>query len=62
MICPKCGEMYEDDMPRCLWCDAPNPDHAAAMERLETEKKRNVLDFKNYVKKIKKFYIKIWRN
>ena len=39
MICPKCGEKYEDDMPRCLWCDAPNPDYAAAMELLETEKK-----------------------
>ncbi len=39
MICPKCGEKYEDDMPRCLWCDAPNPDYAATMERLETEKK-----------------------
>ena len=39
MICPKCGEKYEDDMPRCLWCDAPNPDHAAAMERLKAEEK-----------------------
>jgi len=39
MICPKCGEKYEDDMPRCLWCDAPNPDHAAAMERLMAEEK-----------------------
>ena len=26
-------------MPRCLWCDAPNPDHAAAMERLKAEEK-----------------------
>lgn len=25
MICPKCGDKYEDDMPCCLWCDAPNP-------------------------------------
>ena len=39
MICPKCGEKYEDDMPCCLWCDAPNPDHAAAMERLKAEEK-----------------------
>ena len=39
MICPKCGEKYEDDMPRCLWCDAPNLDHAAAMERLKAEEK-----------------------
>ncbi|MBR3670331.1 MAG: hypothetical protein IKN70_10060 [Fibrobacter sp.] len=27
MICPKCGDKYEDDMPRCLWCDAPNPNY-----------------------------------
>lgn len=27
MICPKCGEKYEDDMPKCLWCDAPNPNY-----------------------------------
>ena len=58
MICPKCGEKYEDDMPRCLWCDAPNPDYAAAMELLETEKNRNALDFKNYVKKIRKNSVK----
>lgn len=25
IICPKCHERYENDMPRCLWCDAPNP-------------------------------------
>lgn len=25
MICPKCKRKYEDDMPKCLWCDAPNP-------------------------------------
>ena len=24
MICKKCGREYEDDMPNCLWCDAPN--------------------------------------
>ena len=24
MICKKCGREYEDDMPTCLWCDAPN--------------------------------------
>ena len=23
MICKKCGREYEDDMPKCLWCDAP---------------------------------------
>ena len=25
MICPKCNRKYEDDMSKCLWCDAPNP-------------------------------------
>jgi hypothetical protein len=24
MICKKCGREYEDDMPKCLWCDTPN--------------------------------------
>ena len=24
MICKKCGRKYEDDMPNCLWCNAPN--------------------------------------
>ena len=24
MICKKCGRKYDDDMPKCLWCDAPN--------------------------------------
>lgn len=30
MICKKCGREYEDDMPKCLWCDTPNegPDQA----------------------------------
>ena len=32
MICPKCGEKYEDDMPRCLWCNAPNPNYAERTE------------------------------
>lgn len=27
MICPKCNRKYEDDMPRCLWCDALNPNY-----------------------------------
>ena len=29
MICPKCKRKYEDDMPKCLWCDAPNPNYVA---------------------------------
>ena len=24
MICKKCGRKYDDDMPKCLWCDTPN--------------------------------------
>ena len=35
MICPKCGEKYEDDMPRCLWCDAPNPNLTEQMKPSE---------------------------
>ena len=26
IVCKKCGGKYEDDMPQCLWCDAPNPE------------------------------------
>ena len=29
MICHKCGKGYEDDMPKCLWCDTPNEEAAA---------------------------------
>lgn len=29
MICKKCGGEYEDDMLKCLWCDAPNENHVA---------------------------------
>ena len=25
MICKKCGRKFDDDMPKCLWCDEPNP-------------------------------------
>ena len=53
MICPKCGEKYEDDMPRCLWCDAPNPDHAAAMERLKAEEKAEQVSFQELREKNK---------
>ena len=24
MICKKCGREFSDDMPKCLWCSAPN--------------------------------------
>lgn len=36
MICKKCGREYEDDMPKCLWCDAPN-DHHVPPEALPRE-------------------------
>lgn len=26
MICPKCHRKYEDDMPKCIWCDEPRPE------------------------------------
>ena len=43
MICKKCGRKYEDDMPKCLWCDAPNegyisPREAAAKNSIQLEK------------------------
>lgn len=44
MICPKCGDKYEDDMPRCLWCDAPNPNYGRVVEaecKVGSVQKRN---------------------
>lgn len=35
MICPKCGDKYEDDMPCCLWCDAPNPNYGQEVKSQE---------------------------
>ncbi|PWJ37604.1 hypothetical protein [Fibrobacter succinogenes] len=37
MICHKCGKEYEDDMPNCLWCDAPNLQHPANKGKQFTE-------------------------
>ena len=39
MICPKCKRKYEDDMPKCLWCDSPNPNFGNE-EEPETEPER----------------------
>ncbi|WP_405324254.1 hypothetical protein [Fibrobacter sp.] len=39
MICKKCGKEYEDDMPNCLWCDAPN-EEAASPETTEESSNR----------------------
>ena len=44
MICPKCGEEYEDDMQCCLWCDAPNPNYGRVEEaerKVGSVQKRN---------------------
>lgn len=38
IVCKKCGEKYEDDMPRCLWCDAPNPDHPLNRAKVAEQK------------------------
>lgn len=43
MICKKCGGEYEDDMLKCLWCDAPNENHAAP-EKLELIHVSEILD------------------
>ncbi|MBQ2561657.1 MAG: hypothetical protein II565_13920 [Fibrobacter sp.] len=37
MICKKCGKEYEDDMPSCLWCDAPNEEHPNFTKRQPLE-------------------------
>ena len=39
MICHKCGKEYEDDMPRCLWCDAPNPEHPLNRAKVDAPSK-----------------------
>ena len=36
IVCKKCGEKYEDDMPRCLWCDALNPEHPLNRTKVST--------------------------
>lgn len=35
MICKKCGREYEDDMPKCLWCDEPNDGSNEQAESIE---------------------------
>ena len=50
MICPKCGERYEDDMPCCLWCDAPNPGNVAVMEKAILQKQYGKESNKNFKK------------
>ena len=38
MICKKCGGIYDDDMQKCMWCDAPNenPDQSTDAQEAET--------------------------
>ena len=38
MICRKCGGIYDDDMQKCMWCDAPNenPDQSTDAQEAET--------------------------
>ena len=36
MICEKCGRRYEDDMPKCLWCDAPNQKYDSSSKGTNT--------------------------
>lgn len=54
MICPKCGEPYEDDMPRCLWCGAPKPvakqnSADSALPQVKTEPMENKEEYVSYV-------------
>ena len=37
MICKKCGREYDDDMPKCLWCDAPNENPVRPTDKIEPE-------------------------
>ena len=45
MICPKCNRKYEDDMPRCLWCDALNINYEMNVNKrqINEELKTNAL-------------------
>jgi hypothetical protein len=44
IVCKKCGEKYEDDMPRCLWCDAPNPEHPLNRAKVAEQASPNIVD------------------
>ena len=44
IVCKKCGEKYEDDMPRCLWCDAPNPEHPLNKAKVSAAAAPNVAE------------------
>ncbi len=44
IVCKKCGEKYEDDMPRCLWCDAPNPEHPLNRAKVSAPASPDVAD------------------
>ena len=46
MICKKCGRKYNDDMPKCLWCDAPNegPDNAPETETQTSDEQQSAFN------------------
>jgi hypothetical protein len=44
IVCKKCGEKYEDDMPCCLWCDAPNPEHPLNKAKVDEQASPDVAD------------------
>jgi hypothetical protein len=46
MICKKCGREYDDDMPKCLWCSAPNegPDNAPETETQTSDEQQSAFN------------------
>ncbi len=52
MICKKCGREYEDDMPKCLWCDAPN-ESLSSQDECETSSADSEAQEKAYKESLK---------
>lgn len=53
MICKKCGREYEDDMPKCLWCDAPN-ESLSSQDECETSSADSEAQEEAYKESLKK--------
>ena len=53
MICKKCGREYEDDMPKCLWCDAPN-ESLSSQDECETSSADSEAQEEAYRESLKK--------
>ena len=53
MICKKCGREYEDDMPQCLWCDAPN-ESLSSQDECETSSADSEAQEEAYRESLKK--------